>query len=550
MNSAKPTVAATADARANLSWRTSSEEKILVGLYQMLRGVEDRSIRGTLSSLARDLLRSTIRSGPSQTQVGLANGLSFELDLVDLFAAEFYVRHFNEKSFLDALTSCIPEEAIVADIGANFGLYALHCANIGCQTLAFEPAPSVFELLQSNIRLNQLESLITSSSYAVSDRTAETQFYVAQDGSFSGLRDTGRSKVTEIVNIRTCTLDEILTELGIAKLNFLKIDVEGSEWRVLSGATETLKKNDQLVVFFEWSEKNLNEQDLSKLRVQTEQLIDTGFELHIFDDEQSFSQPISSPKDVPPEYSGSVLAMRPNCEWGQRLMDCYRSDLEPDIETGAVMAATSWLIGQIKGMREEQMSLDSKLRDVSSDLEKSQRQLKTVQSSRQRAIELNTEKDGLIEEGQQKFEDLRKKFISNLDLMSEKTLLIDQSKQSFEELRENFLTNLNILEEKDKSLKASFKKVTALKQHIETLEQSATSEKSILSDALAKTEAFRSLNEKTARKLAATRNGFEQLLKDRDHYKNLFERLSDENAALKSQMLSESSNSEPSEDQL
>ncbi len=45
------------------------------------------------------------------------------------------------------------------------------------------------------------------------------------------------------VEVKTKTLDQVVDELELSKVNFIKIDVEGAELDVLKGATKTLKEN-------------------------------------------------------------------------------------------------------------------------------------------------------------------------------------------------------------------------------------------------------------------------------------------------------------------
>ena len=73
------------------------------------------------------------------------------------------------------------------------------------------------------------------------DAPGTAAFHVAADGSFSGLRDTGRSPAREVVEVQVVTLDG-LASLRERQVDLLKIDVEGFEGAVLAGARERIRR--------------------------------------------------------------------------------------------------------------------------------------------------------------------------------------------------------------------------------------------------------------------------------------------------------------------
>ena len=54
----------------------------------------------------------------------------------------------------------------------------------------------------------------------------------------------------EFVQVKANTLDNILDQIGVTEVNWLKIDVDGAELDVLNGAYNTLSRND-LILFIE-----------------------------------------------------------------------------------------------------------------------------------------------------------------------------------------------------------------------------------------------------------------------------------------------------------
>ena len=67
--------------------------------------------------------------------------------------------------------SVVRDDSIVADVGANQGLYTLWLARVATSgtVYAFEPDPELFECLEHNVRTNRLQRLAIRA--AVSDRS-------------------------------------------------------------------------------------------------------------------------------------------------------------------------------------------------------------------------------------------------------------------------------------------------------------------------------------------------------------------------------------------
>jgi len=133
------------------------------------------------------------------------------------------------------------------DVGANVGLYTILSAKLVSEkgrVLAIEPNPFVFDLLESNMMRNGLKNTILYNGVAAS----EPGFYKlnATEGcpEYSSLgtivHPHAPNEVKE-VRVRGETLDNLVSSNGLNPI-LLKIDVEGSEGLVLSGATSVLQK--------------------------------------------------------------------------------------------------------------------------------------------------------------------------------------------------------------------------------------------------------------------------------------------------------------------
>jgi FkbM family methyltransferase len=138
---------------------------------------------------------------------------------------------------------------IFVDVGAHVGLYTLLAALLvgsSGKVYAFEPDPANIAALTKNIRLNNFRNVIVIP-HAVSNVTGNAIFYINKAcGALSSLYRP--SPFPQIV--QTVTIDDFFAKEGGIKIDLMKIDVEGSEYNVLLGATETLKRSVRLIIEF------------------------------------------------------------------------------------------------------------------------------------------------------------------------------------------------------------------------------------------------------------------------------------------------------------
>lgn len=133
--------------------------------------------------------------------------------------------------------------AIVLDVGANIGAVTLGLARQVGDTghvHAFEPAPPNRRRLEANLALNPaLAKRITLHPLGLGDRAATLHWHEEPGNPGNGwLRASGAGGIPVAVR----ALDEVTHELGLPRLDFIKIDVEGMEDAVLRGAAGTLRR--------------------------------------------------------------------------------------------------------------------------------------------------------------------------------------------------------------------------------------------------------------------------------------------------------------------
>jgi FkbM family methyltransferase len=141
---------------------------------------------------------------------------------------------------------------IVMDIGANIGNHALAFSTAANHVLAFEPLPTVFSLLEKNIRNNNIDN-IQAFPFALSDVEEQATIYMVREGNVGASSFDKREGGVDAVMVNKKIGDEVLAEVGIKKLDLIKLDVEAHEAFVLRGLKKTLEQHKPIITM-EWND--------------------------------------------------------------------------------------------------------------------------------------------------------------------------------------------------------------------------------------------------------------------------------------------------------
>jgi FkbM family methyltransferase len=165
----------------------------------------------------------------------------------------------NGKLWEDWLEKYIKEAYIentnMIDIGANIGTFSLMMSKYiseNSKIYAFEPV--YYEILTTNVVQNNLNEQIIVHPIGLSNKKEKLQgflidFSIEANYGFTQLDDLEKADDTSKYIINLITLDS----LNIENVSFIKIDVEGSERKVLDGAINTIIKNLPTILIEIWS---------------------------------------------------------------------------------------------------------------------------------------------------------------------------------------------------------------------------------------------------------------------------------------------------------
>lgn len=160
----------------------------------------------------------------------------------------------NHEPLVQKVFNPKPGEVFV-DVGAHIGLYTMRAAReVGPRgkVIAVEPDPQSCRLLRDNIALNHLDNVVVVNA-ALCDSSGQMTFYACTDPSLSGFELQPNARLREVRTVNAMTLDDLLQSYGVDQANWIKLDVEGAEIRVLQGGKDMLANAKNLHIIVESS---------------------------------------------------------------------------------------------------------------------------------------------------------------------------------------------------------------------------------------------------------------------------------------------------------
>jgi FkbM family methyltransferase len=151
------------------------------------------------------------------------------------------------------LSSSLRPGGVFLDIGSNKGEFAIFAASlVGVEgaVLAFEPHPENCYWIRKSITRNGYHH-IRLFELALSDQNGVASLYIGEKSGWHSLVQANDRGNKGSISISTRTLDDLLEELGCGKVDGMKIDVEGSEMRVLHGAERVLNRNEDILLLID-----------------------------------------------------------------------------------------------------------------------------------------------------------------------------------------------------------------------------------------------------------------------------------------------------------
>lgn len=176
-----------------------------------------------------------------------------------------YFEYATSVAFLNYMRQALnkekQEKPLMVDVGANIGIHALYVAGNGFEVHAFEPHPNNARLLVCSHAANgkELRSRLFVNTVALADKPGELCMEYSPTNRGNSYMVACNASAKEQMRVPVQTLDSYWnsTRLARRRITLLKIDVEGYESLVLSGATQMLKEQPPYMIQAEFHAPHL-----------------------------------------------------------------------------------------------------------------------------------------------------------------------------------------------------------------------------------------------------------------------------------------------------
>lgn len=155
---------------------------------------------------------------------------------------------YFEKDSTNATLHLVKKGDVVFDIGANIGYYSVLLAKLVGpmgRVFSFEPTNYFCQVLKINIEANNSNN-VEILNLGLSDKEQDIEIHI--DGPSATLHDSVTAPNTNSEIIKLVSLDDFIKQLGLERLDFIKIDIDGHEPFFFLGAGKTLENFDPIIL--------------------------------------------------------------------------------------------------------------------------------------------------------------------------------------------------------------------------------------------------------------------------------------------------------------
>ena len=147
------------------------------------------------------------------------------------------------KAFDSLCGTFLNYDSVAVDVGANIGVTAMILAAYCHSVIAIEPGPKIYKILRGNLESNGLNHVLAINSAVGKEKSRQGNIQVNfnERSAYGHIIDVSNMAGDETnAKVKLETLDAIVRDACLTKVDFVKIDVEGYEQDVLMGASKTL----------------------------------------------------------------------------------------------------------------------------------------------------------------------------------------------------------------------------------------------------------------------------------------------------------------------
>lgn len=159
-----------------------------------------------------------------------------------------HIRGVFEPHMVRLFDSLIKAPDTVLDIGANIGCTSILFGSRAEKVVSFEPSPSTYRFLEKNVQASGLDN-VELKNVGLGKNAGRFELTFAANNRAGGFVSNRMqaSAGHQIESIEIVQGDAFLEDLGITKVDFIKIDVEGFERDVIEGLSKTISASRPIV---------------------------------------------------------------------------------------------------------------------------------------------------------------------------------------------------------------------------------------------------------------------------------------------------------------
>jgi FkbM family methyltransferase len=210
--------------------------------HRLLAEFQDVAKTGQLENLIDDGISIKFPDGIRQAKIRTSNAQYIALDRgIETFT------HGYAPEIGALIDSLVPSDGVLFDVGANWGYFTINMASrpfFRGKIHAFEPIAESFSDLTGLVAETKIEGMVYCHQIALSNIDGQAKMKIPNH--FSGMATISPDRDGITVNLVK------LDDLGLGKVDFIKIDVEGHEYQVIDGAREVINTYRPYIIFEDW----------------------------------------------------------------------------------------------------------------------------------------------------------------------------------------------------------------------------------------------------------------------------------------------------------
>lgn len=121
----------------------------------------------------------------------------------------------------------------ILDIGANVGITSYYFSQFAKRVISLEPSLEHFQVLSQMVEHNDLGHIIEPVNKAIYMKSGQFPFFHNQNRTMYSLHQSVNDNSSAPELVQAITLEDLLKEKEIEQVDFMKLDIEGSEHEVL-----------------------------------------------------------------------------------------------------------------------------------------------------------------------------------------------------------------------------------------------------------------------------------------------------------------------------